>query len=351
VGKAGVEASRPQPRSAPEGERGAQSRAGAPRLGTPSAQPEEEVAALRLCPAARESSAESRVGGGGAGLSSPQPPAPPRPPAPVPRAALREGLWEPRGWGTPRAEPEARPGARGCRAAARVPGLQGQLTHRPLGLSSGGSSSSGGGGSAAPGAPGGEMLASAAASRPIPGSGGGGCGGRPASQAARPRPGPIPAPHPTSTPSHGPGAASRLHLGAAAGARRAGGRGGRGGEAELCAQRCPLPPTRAAPAPAPPPCSPLPSPASRAPRAAPRRGRLDCRLGLPLRASRVCSDQMCECARSLPVTVRAPAHGPGVLCGCVCAVGGGARQSVCRVCAWGSVSGCAWTCVCVFGSV
>lgn len=203
----------------------------------------------------------------------------------------------------------------------RPPGRQGQLTHRPLGLSSGGSS--GGGGSAAPGAPGGEMLASAAASRPIPGSGGGGCGGRPASQAARPRPGPDPRPPPPPPPRPaGPARLPCCTLGPwrGAGERTARGRapraacGGCGGEAQVRRVEVPAParlgrlrpPPRPHRAPSPPPPAGLCS----------RRwagGASDRSLGPPpLRASRVCNQMcVCECVCApLPVTVRAPAHGP-----------------------------------------
>lgn len=187
----------------------------------------------------------------------------------------------------------------------RPPGRQGQLTHRPLGLSSGGSS--GGGGSAAPGAPGGEMLASAAASRPIPGSGGSGCGcgcgGRPASQAARPRPGPDPRPPPPPPPRPaGPARLPSCTLGPRRGAheRTARGRapreacGGCGGEARVRRVEVPAPaglgrlrpPPRPHRAPSPPPPAGLCSPRRAG-------GASDRSLGPPpLRASRVCN-QMC----------------------------------------------------------
>nr|XP_020143302.1 collagen alpha-1(I) chain-like [Microcebus murinus] len=156
----------------------------------------------------------------------------------------------------------------GC--GAGPPGRRGQLTHRPLGLSSGGSS--GGGGSAAPGAAGGEMLASAAASRPIPGSGGG-CGGRPASQAARPGP---PDPAPThlrpSRARAGRSAAPRGGAGPAEADGRGEDRGGARVRREASAARRPRRPRRSGPG---------------APRTADS--------GRRRRASRVCSDQSCCC--------------------------------------------------------
>lgn len=210
MGKARAEASRPQPRAAPEVEGRVQRTkhgwSSAPRDAPTPPHPRPAKGGgrcARFCPAARKSCGEQAGGGRGRRLSSPPTSSPSSAPGPRPRCCgtnTEGGRWWGRGgeaWGAGTKQ--------SCGAG---PQLQGQLTHRPLGLSSGGSSS-GGGGSGAPGVPGGEMLASAAASpRPIPGSGGGGCGGRRASQATRPGPGPIPAPHPTSTRSRGPGAAA-----------------------------------------------------------------------------------------------------------------------------------------------
>lgn len=118
--------------------------------------------------------------------------APGGPPGPAQRRGIGgAGAHKAQAWGG-----GARPGPGHPGVPARA------LTHRPPGLSSG---CSGGAGSAAPGAPGGEMLADAAASRPIPGSGGG-CGGRPASQAA-----PIPPPGPARPSPAQPGPLPGAH--------------------------------------------------------------------------------------------------------------------------------------------
>lgn len=232
------------------------------------------------------------------------------------------------------------------------PGRQGQLTHRLLGLSSGGSS--GGGDSAAPGAPGGEMLASAAASRPIPGSGGGGCGRRPASQAARPRPRPGPDPRPLppppprpAGPARPPGCTPELRLGpgerTALGRAPREARGGAEARPERGAQRCPLPPGSGGSGPRPAPTA--PPPLRRQPGSA-RCAGLGASgtevLGRRRSAPPACAIKcMCECVRA-PACDRACAGPrPGASCAVVCVRCKAGRGRECARLA------CAWVCVCV----
>ena len=202
-----------------------------------------------------------------------KPPIPgPGVPAPAPRVMLREGG----GCGSPegvrggglcrqRGVQGGGLGVRGWRGCgAGPPGRQCQLTHLQPGLSSGGNSGGGGGGgggsgigSAAPGAPGWEMVASAAVSRPIPRSGGG-CSGLQASRASRPRARPLSPPHAPPPPlpavqARPPGCTLGCGAGKGPLGRRAWGEKGAKARPERGEQRCWLPLVSAALDPAPPP--------------------------------------------------------------------------------------------------
>lgn len=130
-----------------------------------------------------------------------------------------------------------------------------------------------------PGAPGWEMLASAAVSRPIPGSGGG-CSGLQASRASRPRARPLsppPAPPPPLPAVQAGPPGCTLGRGAGEGplGRRAWGEKRAEARPERGEQRCRLPLGSAASDPGPPPTG-APSPLFAAPRWAWRGGRRSC---------------------------------------------------------------------------